>query len=89
MKNATTAFGAALLGVAVTAWTSATIAAELNPDDLVGSWTMEEETEDGLVQTIEIRIESVDKRGRATGTYCAVRTDNPTSPTHHVFRRFS
>lgn len=44
------------------------------PSALIGAWTIQGgTTEDGI--GVQIRIERIDERGRATGTYCATRAD--------------
>ena len=44
------------------------------PDALIGAWTIQSgTTQDGTA--VQIRIERIDDRGRATGTYCATRPD--------------
>ena len=49
-------------------------AAQPSAEALIGSWTIQDgTTEDGI--GVQIRIERIDDRGRATGTYCSTRTD--------------
>ena len=73
-RTATAALSAGLLGLAMTAWIGTTNGAELDPQMLVGNWTITQETDDGP-HTFQIRIENVDTKGRATGTYCSIRPD--------------
>ena len=62
---------AAMWGLAAALTASTAGAAE---DALIGMWTIQGgTTEDGL--GIMARIESIDQRGRATGTYCSTRPD--------------
>ena len=58
----------------MTATTGAANAAQPGPEALIGTWTSQGgNTENGTA--IQIRIESIDERGRATGTYCSTRPD--------------
>ena len=64
------------IGAAVVAASMAGTANAAQPgaDQLIGSWTIQGgRTGNGIA--IQIRIESIDDRGRATGTYCSTRTD--------------
>ena len=63
----------ALLAATITAPTT-THAATLDPQMLIGSWAVTVDKEDGS-HTTEIRIESIDERGRAIGTYCSLWPD--------------
>ena len=59
---------------AMASLTGAASAAQPIADPLIGSWTIQGgTTEDGI--GVQIRIERIDDRGRATGTYCSTRTD--------------
>ena len=60
--------------VAMTSMAGTASAAQPGAAPLIGSWTIQGgKTENGIA--IRIRIERIDDRGRATGTYCATRTD--------------
>ena len=65
-----------LIGAAVVAASMAgTASAAQSADQLIGSWTIQGgTTENGIA--IQIRIEHIDDRGRATGTYCSTRPDD-------------
>ena len=63
-----------IAGAVVVASMAGTASAAQRPDQLIGSWTIQGgTTEDGT--SVQIRIERIDDRGRATGTYCATRPD--------------
>ena len=47
-------------------------AAQPSPDALLGTWALQGGAEEGGPE-IQIRIERIDERGRATGTYCSTR----------------
>lgn len=63
-----------LTAVAMASMAATASAAQPSADRLIGSWTIQGgKTDDGIA--VQIRIERIDDRGRATGTYCATRTD--------------
>ena len=74
-RTAAGRLGAAILtAVTMTAMAGTGSATQPGPEALIGTWTIQGgKTENDLA--IQIRLESIDERGRATGTYCSTRPD--------------
>ena len=74
MTNTMTIKGLIAAAVVAASMAGTANAAQPSADALIGSWTIQGgTTEDGIA--VQIRIERIDDRGRATGTYCSTRTD--------------